>query len=215
MFDNVRKKLANALRGEVLPQDLSMDGRRLLWPAARDLEVRHVTNCRVVPNRVELLDFMPKGGVCAEVGIFKCQFSKRILERTAPHKLHLIDMDAQWIEGAKRIFPNEIQSGRVVLHRGDSATTMFSMPKSYFDWVYIDGDHSYDGCKRDLESAALCLKPEGLLALNDYTFWGVSDFCKYGVMEAVNEFCLSRDFEFIYLALQGRGYYDVVLRKMM
>jgi hypothetical protein len=53
-----------------------------------------------------------------------------------------------------------------------------------------------------------------MIVLNDYTFWGPADFGKYGVMEAVNEFCTACGWEFAYLALQGRGYHDVAIRRM-
>jgi spermidine synthase len=190
-----------------------MGERRALWPMATELAAEHVRNCRVYPNRVAPLELVPQDAICAEVGIFECDFSAEIRKR-APKELHLIDIDPQWLDGARRRFPGDIASGRIVLHEGDSSTVLRSLPPASFDWIYIDGDHHYDGCKKDIEAAAECLKPGGLMALNDYTFWGASDFYKYGVMEAVNEFCATEGWEFVYFALQGRGYHDVAIRKM-
>jgi len=36
------------------------------------------------------------------------------------------------------------------------------------DMVFIDGDHSYEGCKGDIEAWLPNLKPGGLLAIHDY-----------------------------------------------
>jgi hypothetical protein len=152
--------------------------------------------------------------VCAEIGIALCDFSQLIFEITQPRELHLIDINSGAIEVANRRFGTELETGRVRVHLGDSPCIMLNMPDQYFDWVYIDGDHTYAGVKKDLDAARIKIKRDGLIALNDYIYFSPIDFMKYGVAEAVNEFCLDHDFEVIYFALQSRMYNDVVLRRL-
>ena len=64
------------------------------------------------------------------------------------------NIDAEAIGCANVGFGPEITSGRVAVHLGDSGTVIESMPDRYFDWMYIDGDHSYEGVKRDLGAAS-------------------------------------------------------------
>jgi predicted O-methyltransferase YrrM len=53
------------------------------------------------------------------------------------------------------------------------------------DFVFIDADHSYEGCKADIEAWFPKVKPGGLLSGHDYDN---PDFPEFGVKRAVDEF---------------------------
>lgn len=195
-------------------EDYTTEERRAMWPPAVELQERHIKNCRLVVNREKLLELLPKNSVCAEIGILRCEFSDKILQITSPQRFHLIDINDATIAIATQKYQKQVVENSIIIHHSDSSAAILSLPDNYFDWVYIDGDHSYEGAKRDLEASIVKVKNEGIIVLNDYVFFGVSDFAKYGVVEAVNEFCIRNDWEMIYLALQGRMYNDVVLRKI-
>lgn len=192
----------------------STESLRKRWPEAPKLTDRHIINCRLTTDRLQMLNLIPKGGVYAELGIWKCEFSEEIYRTLEPEKLHLIDIDPKSIRIAKTKFSDEISSGKIEVHQGDSSNTLLSLENKLFDWIYIDGDHKYEGVKKDLDAAHRKLKSDGLISLNDYIYFGPSDMTKYGVIEAVNEFCINYNYEIIHLALQGRMYNDVTLRRI-
>jgi hypothetical protein len=210
---HARSLLRTILRCRCL-EDYTSEQRRAMWPPAQALTSRHISNCVLLESREKILEYIPKNGVCAELGILRGDFSETILAKTEPARLHLIDLDDSAVKIAETRFRREIENGTVRLHRGDSAETVMSMPDEYFDWVYIDADHSYNAVQRDLAAVRLKLKAKGIIALNDYVYFAPSDFVKYGVIEAVNEFCLRYDFELLFFALQGRMYNDVAIRKL-
>jgi len=208
------KKLVRKAIGCSCLEDYSVKERRQIWSMVNPLEKKHIHNCQLLEDRLKMLEYMPKNAVCAEIGILRCEFSQSILEITQPSKLHLIDIDPTAVNIAREKFKDNIASGQVEVHLGDSAATIMALSENYFDWSYVDGDHSYSGAKRDLEATRLKLKTDGLIAVNDYVFFSVSDFKKYGVLEAVNDFCINHHFEMLFLAFQGRAYNDVVLRQI-
>lgn len=193
---------------------LSIDERRELWPPAKPLAAKHISKCRLIENRVSLLNYMPKGSICAELGIWRGDYSEQILRITQPKKLHLIDLAYEAIRNCEERFRTEIKLQIVEVHLGDSAEELAKLPDAPLDWVYVDADNSYEAVRRDLIAILPKLKTNGLIVLNDYTYFSPSSFSKFGVVEAVNEFCLDHDFELIFFALQGRGYNDVVLRRI-
>jgi predicted O-methyltransferase YrrM len=76
-------------------------------------------------------------------------------------------------------------------HRGRSDEIAKTFPES-IDFLFIDGDHSYEGCLNDIRSWIGKVRPGGTVAFHDYS-WAE------GVRRAVNEEVLdsrvvSRDF---------------------
>lgn len=133
-------------------------------------------------NNHYALKYINKKSKCAEVGVWKGHLSLEILKRE-PLELHLID---PWesqdvikrcysIEQSKmdQIYKNVLNDfgGRdeVTIHRKFSTEVFF--PKHYFDWVYIDGDHSYNAVKKDLEFYYPLVKKGGYLCGDDYGLW--------------------------------------------
>jgi hypothetical protein len=172
-----------------------------------------LTNCKVFSNRLEMLgsDLFGKYGVWAEIGVDQAIFSRNIYEKISPVKLHLIDIDT-----ARIVWDNidkQVKSGVIEVHAGDSSSVINSFPDCYFDGIYIDGDHYYDGVKRDILSSVSKLKPGGFLIFNDYTAWSPGSMSKCGVARAVNEFINKEGWRVYALALQGSGYYDIAIKK--
>ena len=180
---------------------------------AKKLGWRHVQNCKIVPDRVELLkSCLPKQAVVAELGTDKGDFAAMILNFSSPKELNIIDKTLANFRRAA--FASAINEGTVRLHESNSVDALSKFSDGYFDWIYIDADHSYEGARGDLEAAQKKVKTGGFLVLNDYVFWSHRELEPYGVVQAVNEFCLANDWELLYLALHPELHNDVVLRKL-
>ncbi len=64
------------------------------------------------------------------------------------------------------------------------------------DWIYVDGDHSFEGCYSDLNYSLQVVKPGGLIIGDDYV-WPDSKWGKNGVTQAVNKFKDENNFNLI------------------
>jgi predicted O-methyltransferase YrrM len=204
-------------RIEAMQVFLSYQMHRLPGPAllehineAPTLTAAHMTNARLWPIRHEMLAALPKGGRCAEVGTYRGIFSKHIAATCQPDEYHLFDIDFEPLdeEAIRAAF-----AGALHKHLGDSAANLRKFPAGYFDWLYIDADHSYAGVVNDLAAAHSVLKPGGYLMLNDYTNWDPTSAHPYGVAKAANEFILAENYEVVGLALDSRGFHDFLIRK--
>lgn len=156
-------------------------------------------------RRASVLRSIPEDATCAEIGVWKGEFSERIKAAARPRALHLIDpwrfvaaYPARWYGGAAarnqedmdRIHRDVVSrfagDPRVIVHRLESRSAAESLADTVFDWVYIDGDHSYEAVRDDLKAWASRLKPGGLLTGDDYTWRDEAGACP--VKRAVQEF---------------------------
>jgi hypothetical protein len=152
-------------------------------------------------TREELLSLLPEDSIGVEIGVFKGDFSDIILNIVKPKKLFLID---PWIGNIKsgdkngenivyingdefynNIILPKYRNNEIVTLLRDTSKKLSTFDDNFFDWCYIDGDHSYDGVKYDLELLRNKTKNNGIIMCHDY----ISPRF-VGVVRAVDEFCM-------------------------
>ena len=210
----LQAKMTHTASPRISP-DEARDGRqaqRTSFPKLV-LEARHVTGAQLLPDRLALLDHLPKGGVAAEVGAASGGFTAEILRRTSPSKLHLVDA---WASARcagddailRESFAAEIAEGRVELNKGRSTDVLGSFGSETFDRVYIDTGHTYATTAEELALCAAAMKPGGLIVGHDFCTGNIVTPVLYGTIPAVNEFCVARDWHYVYLTLEYHGHFS-------
>jgi hypothetical protein len=111
-------------------------------------------------------------------------------------------------------FAAEIASGQVKIDLGLSTDVLPRYPDGYFDWIYIDTDHGYIVTAAELEVCRLKVKPGGIIAGHDYVTGNWDGGVRYGVVEAVHEFCVKYGWELILLTHETDRHLSFAIRKM-
>ena len=154
-------------------------------------------------RRIELLKrFIAPRGVGAELGVHKGYFTPVLFTGLAPAKLYLIDpwylqgKQWSWGEGNRRAvdalsrilheLEDELASGKAVLCIDDDLTALAKMPDEHLDWAYLDTTHQYDHTASELELLKLKVKPDGIIAGDDWR--PDASHRHHGVCKAVREF---------------------------
>ncbi|MGI9534281.1 MAG: class I SAM-dependent methyltransferase [Thermodesulfobacteriota bacterium] len=165
-------------------------------------------------KRSKFLEILPKNSIGVELGVFKGDFSKKILEIVQPEKLYLVD--PWWLLGKKtwrfslinrsvisgyvnvvKKFENELVDGKVEIKVGFSKDVLAEFPDNYLDWAYIDSSHFYKETKEELEILKDKVKDQGYISGHD---WEPDPLKKHhGVYKAVNEFIKENSYDIEYL----------------
>jgi len=153
-----------------------------------------------------LLRVLPRDALGVEIGVHEGDYAARILRAAHPRQLHLVDpwrffddaryaeavyggqagsqavMDARFAAVEQR-FREEIDSGRVCVHRSTCEEFGAHYCGEALDFAYIDGDHSFEGVSADLRTLVPLLRPGGIVAGDDY---GAVGWWDQGVTRAVD-----------------------------
>lgn len=168
----------------------------------------------ILETRNKLIELLGTKEKVCEIGVFKGEFSDILLKKLNPKELHLIDIfegticsgdkdgnNIVWTdlnEEYNKLLDKYKTNDKVILHKGKSIDILSTFENDYFDLIYIDGDHGYNGVKSDLLLALLKTKIGGLICGHDY------DLGKFpGVFQAVNEFCQQNNLEIKYITKDG------------
>lgn len=178
------------------------------------------TQIKTLETRDDLLLLLPPYPIVAELGVLKGDFSAKIIQKTNPSYLVLID----WWNG--EVFSGDVDGNNTKLYNGEElydfvlkrfeslknvkihknkTEKILEFTDNYFDFIYIDADHSYEAVKKDLENCYPKVKNGGYLAGHDY---GINkekakNNYDFGVKRAVDEFCIEFNQRIEYICMDG------------
>ena len=79
--------------------------------------------------------------------------------------------------------------------------------------IYIDGDHTLEGVRRDAFAAIDKLNDDGILIFNDYIMCDYTQNIPYGVMHVVNDLCVNHGWKINGFTLLNHMFCDVSLER--
>lgn len=153
-------------------------------------------------NREFLFDLLPKNSICMEIGVWKGDFTELVVKHNEPKEYHLVDPWAY-----QPSFPNRFYSGKIAKNQKDmddifegvkdrfknidsivynriySEKILENFKENYFDWIYVDGNHSYKPALVDIQNSYKLIKDGGYIVVDDYNSWSevnraTNDFIK-------------------------------------
>jgi len=167
-------------------------------------------------SRKDIFRILPKNSICAELGVFKGDFSKQILKYTYPKEVHFIDI---WWKEFGEYYPDwgeYTNYGKLktqdayndtlkkinnytnsFIYVGNDVEYLKTFSDRYFDWVYIYSSHEYDHTKDELEVLNNKIKENGIICGHDWH--NDETHIHYGVTKAVVKFCDSYNWKLIYV----------------
>ncbi len=156
-------------------------------------------------ERAEFVSSLIKpGDIGAEIGVNMGVFAYHVLLQSQPSKLYLIDpwqyglqqdveldptpekqrfRDAEYETVCKLFAPYS----NIEIVRKKSEDAAIDFPDQLFDYVYIDGEHSYNAVKRDLSNYFPKVKVGGYLIGDDYGWTGIASAVQGFLSEHRNE----------------------------
>jgi SAM-dependent methyltransferase len=164
--------------------------------------------------RTWILAAAARGGVGAEIGVYRGHFSEVILATLAPRKFYMIDPWTafgeffSWADDYTNNgkLPTALARREAQLRAAKFPDTEALIIENTFpdciaqiderlDWIYIDSSHRYKETLIELKAAASILKPDGVILGDDY--YPDRSSRHHGVFRAVNEFVKIAPFEFV------------------
>ena len=158
-------------------------------------------------KRAYIIKQLKKNTIIAEIGVWKGEFSNEILKNANPKKLVLIDpwqydqsirgcapqvkgkepLSQKFFDAAKEdTYKKFVGIDEVTILETNSKNASNKFQDNYFDYIYIDGEHSYNAVLQDLTYWYPKLKPNGTIFGDDF-YWREKDN-SFNVKKAYEEF---------------------------
>jgi hypothetical protein len=93
---------------------------------------------------------------------------------------------------------------KIIKDRSDKTSALFK--EQWFDYMYLDADHSYGGCLNDMQWWWPKVRQGGIMAGHDYIETTSKQGTKFGVIEAVRQFMSDKKIPEHLLHVTNEGY---------
>lgn len=116
-----------------------------------------------------------------EIGVFNGKSASFLLRESTSLTLHLVDHFKNSSIYETLTYLKE-DNDSIVIHPTYSSIARHRFAKESCDFIFIDADHTYEGCLKDITDYFPLLKHGGIIAGHDYSH------SKYEVKKAVKAF---------------------------
>ena len=175
-------------------------------------------------NRIGLV------GCGAEIGVQKGRFSEHLLRYWRGTTLYSIDpwrtlASHEYVDVANvsqkehdRFYADTVRrlkpfKGRSTILRMTSQEAAGQIADRSLDFCYLDGDHSYEAIRQDIELWYPKLREGGLLGGHDFVADGEYEYGSFGVQRAVKEFVAKANLELVVSNELELGSWFVIRRR--
>lgn len=159
--------------------------------------------------RLSVLDKIKQDAVCAEIGVLKGDYANLISLQPilklylidpwisipdVPHRWHALPQDV--IDEYKfEVYERFAKNESVEIVEKYSTDAVLDFESDYFDWIYLDANHTYSFVIEDLKNWWSKLKSGGYICGNAYIDNPIArNVLDFGVIPAVDDF-LEEKFE--------------------
>jgi len=163
-------------------------------------------------KRAYILNQIKTNSVIAEIGVWQGEFSNEILKKALPKKLVLVDswyynknirgcapqvqgkepLSQKFFDEAKKSTYNKFKGlDHVLIFDINSKNASKKFNDNYFDYIYIDGEHSFSAVYDDLTYWFPKLKKNGIIFGDDF-YWREEDN-SFSVKKAYEKFILEKN----------------------
>lgn len=202
------------------------------FPDFPALQKKHLDGAKFCANRNDVITdiAIPKGGVIAEIGVMKGDFSVHLVESLKPKTFFAFDWFQEhtaatiWGVPSSIAFEGQthyeyyrrkmaIYGDCVVMVEGANRDTLPLHANGTFDFVYVDANHEYKEVKFDAEAATRMIKPDGIIMFNDYILYDHIAQTYYGVVPVVNDMVVNQGWHVLGFCLNRNMFCDIVIQR--
>jgi len=144
-----------------------------------------------------------------EIGVYEGSYASKINEAFPNSSLHLLDTwdtnDTDFyysarpkaVESAFEVANSRFKNNKNITFIVENSNVAHKKyDKNFFDWIYIDADHSYEAVLSDLNNWYPKLKSNGIMSGHD---WNpnpdIEEFDMFGVEKALDEFSKNKNID--------------------